>query len=358
MSTEPSVAAGIRGRFSKAAQCTVYAIDRDAEALAAGAALAAAFPGRLTLIEGLFSSMDSFLPRHGVQEVDGIVLDVGVSSMQIDDPARGFSFRRTGRSTCAWAEAAKRRPMWSTASEEANSSGSSLSSARNGVPMPSRAPSPGRGREQPFTRTGELARLVESVLGRRPQDPIHPATRTFQALAHPRQSRARGTGAGARRGGETCSSLAGGSPFVTFHSLEDRIVKSFLIERSGNEARPSRHRPAATALHQLSCSWGRSRRTQRRGSGSESPRRDPPSSGQRSDRWRPRRPLEPGSPAPCLDRRTLTMMLRLLNAILVLGLLVASYFIYDLEHSTRSGEREIERLRGPDQGRAGKLSSC
>src|SRR5687767_3175123 len=78
------------------ARCSVYAIDRDPDAIAAGAALIAAFPQRLTLIEGLFSNMGELLAACGVREVDGIVLDVGVSSMQIDQAERGFSFQKDG----------------------------------------------------------------------------------------------------------------------------------------------------------------------------------------------------------------------------------------------------------------------
>ncbi|HUE47331.1 MAG TPA: 16S rRNA (cytosine(1402)-N(4))-methyltransferase, partial [Aestuariivirgaceae bacterium] len=88
------------GGYSKAileqAEAQVYAIDRDPDALAAGADLAVRFPGRLVLIEGAFSQMPGLLAQHGVEKVDGIVLDIGVSSMQLSDAERGFSFMADG----------------------------------------------------------------------------------------------------------------------------------------------------------------------------------------------------------------------------------------------------------------------
>src|SRR4029079_9535176 len=80
----------------EAAPCTVWAIDRDPEAIARGASLAARFPGRLHLIHGRFGDLLDLLARHGVAALDGVVLDLGVSSFPLDDPARGFSFRGDG----------------------------------------------------------------------------------------------------------------------------------------------------------------------------------------------------------------------------------------------------------------------
>src|SRR5215212_7246763 len=217
------------GGYSRAvlqtADCAVYAIDRDAQALAAGAALAAAFPGQLTLIEGLFSNMDSLLALHGVEAVDGIVLDVGVSSMQLDDPARGFSFRsdgpldmRMGRGGQTAADAVN------TLSEDELKRIIAVFGEERRAHAIARAIARTRA-DKPFTRTGELARLVESVIGRKPQDPIHPATRTFQALR------------------------------IYVNRELDELVRALgaaeklLAERSGHAARPSRHRPAAATQH-------------------------------------------------------------------------------------------------------------
>jgi 16S rRNA (cytosine1402-N4)-methyltransferase len=241
-------AGGYTRAILQTAQCTVYAIDRDAEALAAGAALAAAFPGRLTLIEGLFSNMDSLLALQGVEAVDGIVLDVGVSSMQLDDPARGFSFRsdgpldmRMGRGSQTAADAVN------TLSEDELKRIIAVFGEERRAHAIARAIVRARA-EKPFTRTGELARLVESVIGRKPQDPIHPATRTFQALRihinRELEELVRALGAA-----EKLLKPGGRLAVVCFHSLEDRIAKKFLVERSGHASRPSRHRPAAAMQH-------------------------------------------------------------------------------------------------------------
>jgi 16S rRNA (cytosine1402-N4)-methyltransferase len=228
----------------ESARCSVYAIDRDPRAIEAGAALIAAFPQRLSLIEGLFSNMGELLAAEGVHEVDGIVLDIGVSSMQLDEAERGFSFQkdgpldmrmgRTGPSAADVVnslEEAQLKRVIAVFGEERRAQAIARAIAR-------------RRREQPFTRTGELAQLIQSVLGRRPQDPIHPATRTFQALRifvnRELEELAEGLSAA-----EKLLKPGGRLAVVTFHSLEDRIVKRFLVERSGKVARPSRHQPAA-----------------------------------------------------------------------------------------------------------------
>ena len=230
----------------ESAQCSVYAIDRDPRAIEAGAALIAAFPNRLTLIEGLFSNMGELLAAEGISEVDGIVLDIGVSSMQIDDAERGFSFQkdgpldmRMGRSGPSAAdvvnslEESELKSVIAVFGEERRAYAIARAIAK-------------RRREQPFTRTSELAQLIQSVLGRRPYEAIHPATRTFQALRifvnRELEELVQGLGTA-----EKLLKPGGRVAIITFHSLEDRIVKRFLIERSGKEARPSRHQPAAQA---------------------------------------------------------------------------------------------------------------
>src|SRR5215207_2621156 len=241
-------AGGYTRAILQSAQCTVYAIDRDAEALAAGAALAAAFPGRLTLIEGLFSNMDSLLALQGVEAVDGIVLDVGVSSMQLDDASRGFSFRsdgpldmRMGQGSQTAADAVN------TLSEDELKRIIAVFGEERRAHAIARAIARARA-EKPLTRTSELARLVESVIGRKPQDPIHPATRTFQALRihinRELDELVRALGAA-----EKLLKPGGRLAVVCFHSLEDRIAKKFFVQRSGHAARPSRHRPAAMMQH-------------------------------------------------------------------------------------------------------------
>ena len=230
----------------ESAPCTVFAIDRDPVAIAAGAALIAAFPRRLRLIAGSFSEMPELLAAQGVREVDGVVLDIGVSSMQIDEAERGFSFQKDGpldmRMGGAGLSAAdvvnsleesELKRVIAVFGEERRAHAVARAIAR-------------RRQEQPFTRTGELATLIQAVLGRRPHEAIHPATRTFQALRifvnRELEELTQGLSAA-----EQLLKPGGRLAVVAFHSLEDRIVKRFLSERSGTEARPSRHRPAGQA---------------------------------------------------------------------------------------------------------------
>jgi 16S rRNA (cytosine1402-N4)-methyltransferase len=228
------------------ANCNVYAIDRDPEAIEAGAGLAATYPGRLMLIEGSYSDMEEQLKARGVSAADGVVLDIGVSSMQLDDPARGFSFQkdgpldmRMGRKGVTAAEIVNGLPeaelkrIIAVYGEERRAGTIARAIARART-------------EKPITRTGELARLIEQVMGRRPQDPIHPATRTFQALRihlnRELDELVQGLAAA-----ERLLKPRGRLAVVSFHSLEDRIVKRFLAERSGRTGRPSRHMPEKQA---------------------------------------------------------------------------------------------------------------
>jgi 16S rRNA (cytosine1402-N4)-methyltransferase len=228
------------------ARCSVYAIDRDPDAIAAGAALIAAFPQRLTLIEGLFSNMGELLAACGVREVDGIVLDVGVSSMQIDQAERGFSFQKDGPLDMRMGKAGPSAADVVNSLEEGDLKRViAIFGEERRAHAIARAIAKRR-RQQPFARTGELAQLIQSVLGRKPQEAIHPATRTFQALRI-FVNRELEELALALSAAEQLLKPGGRLAIVTFHSLEDRIVKRFLTERSGRKARPSRHQPAVQA---------------------------------------------------------------------------------------------------------------
>lgn len=226
-----------------AADCRVVGIDRDPDALAAGADLAAETGGRLTLMEGRFGSMDTLLRADGIDTVDGVALDIGVSSMQIDRPERGFSFRgdgpldmRMGRDGPSAADVVNGLPERALADiiykygEERRAR--QIAKAIVGIRV-----------EHPFTRTGELADLVRGVVGRS-HDGVDPATRTFQALRiyvnDELDELDRGLSAA-----ERLLRPGGRLAVVTFHSLEDRRVKTFLRDRSGGGPRPSRHLPPA-----------------------------------------------------------------------------------------------------------------
>jgi 16S rRNA (cytosine1402-N4)-methyltransferase len=225
----------------EAAKCTVYGIDRDPEAIAAGERVAKQFPGRLNVIKGRFGEMDKLLEARGVSQVDGITLDLGVSSPQLDDPARGFSFRADG-------------PLDMRMGDE----GPTAADILNEMPEEDLADIIFRYGEErharriaraivaarsvaPITRTLQLAEIVRSVV-RRANDGIDPATRTFQALRiyvnDELGELTRGLAAA-----ERLLRAGGRLAVVAFHSLEDREVKSFLRARSGGEGRGSRHLP-------------------------------------------------------------------------------------------------------------------
>ena len=196
------------GGYSKAildeAHCRVYAIDRDPAAIAGGQALAAAYAGRLTLIEGRFSDMLALVSRHGVASADGVVLDVGVSAMQIDDAARGFSFQNDGPLDM------RMDMSGATAADAVNSLAETRLAqiiAVLGEERRARAIARAIVRkraDRPLARTGELARLIESVLGRKAPGHIHPATRTFQALRILVNRRARGAAFSGSRPPRSC----------------------------------------------------------------------------------------------------------------------------------------------------------
>jgi 16S rRNA (cytosine1402-N4)-methyltransferase len=234
---------GYAGAILEAAACTLWAIDRDPAAIARGAALAARFPDRLHLIEGNFADMLTLLAGHGVSALDGVVLDLGVSSYQIDDPARGFSFRgdgpldmRMGRDGPTAAELVNTLGEQELANVLYELGEERLSRRIARAIVAARA-------EMPIETTGRLSSVIRSVV---PMDRsgIDPATRSFQAL----RIRVNDELGAVERALEQASRLlapGGRLVVVSFHSLEDRIVKRFMIDASGRAAAPSRHNPTA-----------------------------------------------------------------------------------------------------------------
>ncbi len=226
----------------EACDCRVLGIDRDPEAIARGQALVAAYPGRLTLMHGAFSDMDRLLAASGETSTNGVVLDLGVSSFQFDEPARGFSFRTDG-------------PLDMRMAAEGMSAADFLNTAdereiadvlvRYGEERQARRIAKAIVAARPLSRTLELADLVAGVLGPAAlRLPIHPATRTFQALRiHVNDEL--GELARALEAATAILAPAGRLAVVAFHSLEDRIVKRFLVERGKPVAQPSRHTPQA-----------------------------------------------------------------------------------------------------------------
>ncbi len=231
------------GGYSKAlieAGANVIAIDRDPDAIAAGRAVEKRSGGRLRLVEGRFSQLDSIA---GAQ-VDGIVLDIGVSSMQFDEAGRGFSFRFEGPLDMRM----ERRGL-SAADVVNGASHGELARIFNFLGEERQAGRIAgmivRRREaRAFHTTRDLADAIEALMPRKPGDRIHPATRTFQALRiHVNDEL--GELAAALLAAERALRPGGRLVVVSFHSLEDRIVKQFINDRS-REKTGSRHLPAAS----------------------------------------------------------------------------------------------------------------
>jgi 16S rRNA (cytosine1402-N4)-methyltransferase len=234
---------GYSAAILEAAPCTVWAMDRDPDAIARGAALAQRFPGRLHLIEGRFGDMVQHLAARGVTALDGVVLDLGVSSFQLDEAERGFSFRldgpldmRMGRDGPTAAELVNTLPereladlIWEFGEERhARRVARAIVTARA---------------EAPFATTRQLAEVIRRAVPRDPSG-MDGATRSFQALRIRVNDE---LGEIARALDSALSILApeGRIVVVSFHSLEDRIVKRAFQKASGRLPSASRHDPGA-----------------------------------------------------------------------------------------------------------------
>jgi 16S rRNA (cytosine1402-N4)-methyltransferase len=233
------------GGYSRAflsAGANVIAIDRDPSAARFAAPLKAEFPDRFQLVQGRFSDLEQHLEVCGLKACDGIALDLGVSSMQLDEAERGFSFLRdgpldmrmssSGRSAADLvnedAPAELARIFWTYGEERASRHIANVIARRRAA--------------QPFTRTLDLAETVEKALGGRRGAPTHPATRVFQALRIAVNDELGELEAGLDAA-ERALVPGGRLAVVTFHSLEDRIVKAFFTERAGKTPSGSRHLP-------------------------------------------------------------------------------------------------------------------
>jgi 16S rRNA (cytosine1402-N4)-methyltransferase len=236
-------AGGYTTALLEAAPCVVWAIDRDPEALKRGDALMERFPGRLNLVQGRFGDMANLLAAHGITGVDGVALDLGVSSMQIDDRTRGFSFLRDGPLDMRMEKSGRSAAdVVNTLSEKELADIIFTYGEERHARRVARAIVEAR-RERPFSRTLRLADVIRAEV-RRAQDGIDPATRTFQALRIYVNDELGELERGLL-GAEKLLRPGGILAVVAFHSLEDRIVKTFLKARSGSAIRPSRHTPAS-----------------------------------------------------------------------------------------------------------------
>jgi len=223
---------------------TAIAIDRDRNAIAGGTGLVDSADGRLTLVEERFSALDDVARRFGHAAVDGVVLDLGVSSMQFDEAERGFSFRNDGPLDMRMGGEGP-----SAADVVAHASERDLADIiyRLGDERRSRAVAraiAAARAAQPIRTTRALAEIVARAVPGRPGG-IHPATRTFQALRIFVNEELEELAAGLAAA-ERILKPGGRLAVVSFHSLEDRIVKSFLAARSGAPA-VSRHVPEVAA---------------------------------------------------------------------------------------------------------------
>ena len=235
-----------RGGYTRAilehANCTVIAIDRDPDAIAAGQALVDEMKGRFILKEGPFSSLADLAKSEGFEKIDGIVFDLGLSSPQLDEAERGFSFRLDGPLDMRMEKSGQDAADFINSADEADIAhviwmyGEERASRRI-----ARAIVKARA-EAPITRTKELAKLVQSVMPRPKPGQIDPATRTFQGIRIHINGELDEIEA-AMGAAENMLKPEGRLVVVSFHSLEDRIIKTFMLKRSGQGPRPSRHLP-------------------------------------------------------------------------------------------------------------------
>ncbi|MET3825674.1 MULTISPECIES: 16S rRNA (cytosine(1402)-N(4))-methyltransferase RsmH [Sphingomonas] len=226
----------------------VIAFDRDPDAIAAGAALVDTSDGALMLVPATFSALEAELAARDAVPVAGVTLDIGVSSMQLDQAERGFSFQSDG-------------PLDMRMSQEGESAADFVNMAdesaiadvlyQYGDEPRSRRVARAIVAARPITRTSELAHIVRRALGYKAHDKKDPATRTFQAIRI-HINRELGELADVLAAAERVLAPGGRLAVVTFHSLEDRMVKRFLRERSGGLPSGSRHLPEVAAKHQPS----------------------------------------------------------------------------------------------------------
>jgi 16S rRNA (cytosine1402-N4)-methyltransferase len=235
-----------RGGYSRAildaAPCRVIAIDRDPDAITAGQDMRHEYDGRLTLLEGRFSQIGTLLNEINMPLVDGVVFDFGVSSPQIDDAERGFSFRfdgpldmrmeKSGTNASDFINTATEKDiadvLWQFGEERASRRiARAIIRARD---------------EAEITTTFQLAKVIRAVMPRPKPGQIDPATRSFQAIRIHINNELDEIRT-ALPAAMACLKPGGRLAVVAFHSLEDRLVKTFIMNEAGKAPRPSRHVP-------------------------------------------------------------------------------------------------------------------
>jgi len=227
------------------AGATVHAFDRDPDSIAAGRGWPETreTPPRLVLHPRRFSEMVAALAEAGVARVDGVAMDVGVSSMQLDQPARGFAFSADGPLDMTMSQAGPTAADFLNGAPEAEIADVLF---RFGEERQSRRVARAIVAARPLSTTGELASVVRKALGYRQGAPKDPATRSFQAIRIHVNGELDELEAGLM-GAERLLKAGGRLAVVSFHSLEDRIVKQFLREAAGANPGTSRHMPLKAA---------------------------------------------------------------------------------------------------------------
>lgn len=234
-------AGGYSRAILESADCKVIALDRDPSVELFYQPLKAEYGDRISLLQGQFGDMLEILDRNGIDKVDGIVLDIGVSSMQIDQAERGFSFMRDGALDMRMGSDGQSAAEFVNHADEQELAdviyqlGGERKSRRVArAIVNTRA-------ERPIETTGQLAHIIRSVV-RASKDGIDPATRTFQAIRIWINDEL-GELQKVLECSEALLKEGGRLVVVTFHSLEDKIVKDFMNLKSGNVSRLSRHVP-------------------------------------------------------------------------------------------------------------------
>lgn len=239
-------AGGYSRAILDAADCHLLALDRDPTAIEGGRDMVGRYGSRFTLKLSAFGDLADATDEAGFAPADGIVFDIGVSSMQLDEPARGFSFMRQGPLDMRMSADGLSAADVVNSFDEADIADILFQLGEERRSRPIARAIVRRRAEKPFETTLDLADLIASVIPRRHDDPKHPATRSFQALRifvnDELVELARGLAAA-----EAILAEGGRLIVVTFHSLEDRIVKTFFAERAGKKGKPSRHLPSGGA---------------------------------------------------------------------------------------------------------------
>ena len=233
---------GYSRRILQSADCTVLGVDQDPDAIARSEPLKAEFGDRFQLLPGRFGDLSKLASEAGYAALDGVVLDLGVSSFQLDQADRGFSFMRDG-------------PLDMRMSKSGPSAADVVNEAREGdladiiFQLGEERDSRRIARRivdarktETFESTLQLAELIEKAVGGRRGKKTHPATKTFQALRMFVNDEL-GQLQSALQAAEVAVKEGGRFVVVTFHSLEDRMVKSFFAERSGKQEGGSRFMP-------------------------------------------------------------------------------------------------------------------